>query len=140
MKKEKSCGAVIFYQDKSIDKILLIKHLNGGHWSFPKGHVEAGETEQETACREILEETGVQVNLDPEFRAKVSYCPKKDVLKDVVYFIAIAQDNKTTAQESEIAEISWVPIADAKESISYKNDKIIIEEAIRFYCEKYKNN
>ena len=48
MKKEKSCGAVIFDHDK----VLLIKQSNGD-WGFPKGHVEGDETEMETVLNSI---------------------------------------------------------------------------------------
>ena len=56
---EKSCGGIIFYKTKQNTKILLVKNNNGRYWSFPKGHIEEGETEQETAIREIKEETGL---------------------------------------------------------------------------------
>ena len=59
MKSEKSCGAIVLSPDNTNRKVLLIKHENGGHWAFPKGHVEEGETEVETALREIKEETGL---------------------------------------------------------------------------------
>lgn len=51
MKSEKSnCGAIVFSTDNTNRKVLLIKHENGGHWAFPKGHVEEGET-SETALK-----------------------------------------------------------------------------------------
>ena len=53
MEKEKSCGAVIFRKQKELE--VLIVRQNEGHWCFPKGHVEKGESEQETAAREVLE-------------------------------------------------------------------------------------
>ena len=53
---------------------------------FPKGHMEPGETEEETAKREIREETGLLVRLDPGFRRSVRYSPKPGVDKDVIYF------------------------------------------------------
>ena len=58
MKKEKSCGAVVYRETGEQIEILLIRHKNGGHWAFPKGHVEKKETEEDTALREIREETG----------------------------------------------------------------------------------
>ena len=58
---EKSCGAIVYRRHHGNLEILLIKHVNSGHWSFPKGHVEEGETEVETATREIKEETGIEV-------------------------------------------------------------------------------
>ena len=68
MMHEKSCGAIVYRKYHGNTEILLIKHINSGHWSFPKGHVEEGETEEETAKREIMEETGIDVNLDTTFR------------------------------------------------------------------------
>ena len=65
---EKSCGAIVYRKHHGNTEILLIKHINSGHWSFPKGHMEQGESETETALREIKEETGLDVLLDPTFR------------------------------------------------------------------------
>ena len=115
MKKEKSCGAIVFYLKEDKEQILLIKHSNSGHWSFPKGHVEAGETEVETAVREIMEETGVNADIDTRFRTVVTYSPKKDVIKDVVYFFATTDNYDTRNQEEEVSEVRWVDIDKAPE-------------------------
>ena len=64
MRHEKSCGAVVFSRFDGAWHVLLIRHDHGRHTSFPKGHVEAGETERQTAEREIFEETGVRVRVD----------------------------------------------------------------------------
>lgn len=133
MKKEKSCGAIVFYLKENKEQILLIKHSNSGHWSFPKGHVEAGETEVETARREILEETGVTANIDTRFREVVTYSPKKDVLKDVIYFFATAENYETQKQEEEVSEVIWVDADKVLDCVSYKNDKLLVSKAIRFY-------
>ena len=133
MKKEKSCGAIVFYLKDNKEQILLIKHSNSGHWSFPKGHVEAGETEVETAVREIKEETGVSVNIDTRFREVVTYSPKKDVIKDVIYFFATASDYHTKRQEEEVSEVKWVDMGSAIKCVSYRNDKQLVNKAIRFY-------
>ena len=61
MQYEKSCGAIVFRKYHGNTELLLIKHANGGHWSFPKGHVEPGETEEETAAREVKEEVAIDV-------------------------------------------------------------------------------
>lgn len=91
MMHEKSCGAIVYRKSHGNIEILLIKHVNSGHWSFPKGHVEGTETEVETAKREIKEETAIDVLIDPTFRETVSYFPKRDTQKTVVYFIARAK-------------------------------------------------
>ena len=105
MKTEKSCGAVVFRTHENKTQILLIRHYNGGHWAFPKGHVEKGETEEQTALREILEETGLSVQLDTGYRKVVTYSPRRDVIKDVVYFVALADDGIAVAQEGEISRV-----------------------------------
>lgn len=129
MVHEKSCGAIVYRKSHGNIEILLIKHVNSGHWSFPKGHVEAGETEMETAKREILEETGIDVILDPTFRETVTYSPKKDAHKVVVYFLAKAKNHDFTAQEEEIAQIRWVDIGHANSVLTYENDKTIVSRA-----------
>ena len=132
MLHEKSCGAIVYRKYHGNTEILLIKHVNSGHWSFPKGHVEGDETEVETAKREILEETGIEVNLDPTFRETVSYSPKKDTQKIVVYFIAKAKNTDYIPQEDEIAEIKWVEIDRAGSVLAYDNDRSIVNKAKKF--------
>lgn len=129
MVNEKSCGAIVYRKHHGNTEILLIKHINSGHWSFPKGHVEANETEVQTALREIKEETGVDVIIDPTFREIVTYSPKKDTQKDVVYFVAKAKTFEYTPQEEEIAEIKWVEIGHALTILTYENDRSIVNKA-----------
>lgn len=132
MLHEKSCGAIVYRKYHGNTEILLIKHVNSGHWSFPKGHVEGDETEIQTAKREILEETGINVNLDPTFREIVTYSPKKDTQKNVVYFIAKAINTNYVPQEEEIADIRWVEIDRAGQVLSYENDRNIVNKAKKF--------
>ena len=106
-----------------------IKHANGGHWSFPKGHVEEGETEIETALRDIKEETDVDVIIDPTFREVVTYSPKKDTQKDVIYFIARATTFDYTPQEEEVSQVKWVEINRAQSFLTYDNDKQLVNKA-----------
>ena len=81
MNYEKSCGAIVFRKFHGNIELLLIKHANGGHWSFPKGHVEEGETEVETALREVHEETGLTIQLEEGFRQSVEYYPRPNIRK-----------------------------------------------------------
>ena len=64
MRREKSCGAIVYREGHGQIELLLIKHRFGGHWSFPKGHMESGETEVQTALREVKEETGLSIQLE----------------------------------------------------------------------------
>ena len=129
MTYEKYCGAIVYRKHHGNLEILLIKHINSGHWSFPKGHVEEGESEMETAVREIKEETGIDVIIDPTFRETVSYYPKKDTQKIVVYFIAKAKNYELNPQEAEIADIKWVDVGCANSILTYDNDKTIVSKA-----------
>ncbi len=129
MTHEKSCGAIVYRKFHGNTEILLIKHINSGHWSFPKGHVEGEESEIETAKREIMEETSIDVIIDPTFRETVTYSPKKDTTKVVVYFLARAKNVDFVPQEGEISEIKWVDISHACHILSYENDRTIVTKA-----------
>ena len=129
MLHEKSCGAIVYRKFHGNIEILLVKHVNSGHWSFPKGHVELGETEVETAQREILEETGIEVIIDSSFRETVTYSPKKGTQNIVVYFLAKAKGYDFIPQPDEIADIKWVEIGRAQSVLSYDNDRSIVSKA-----------
>ncbi|MCL2071655.1 MAG: NUDIX domain-containing protein [Oscillospiraceae bacterium] len=133
MVHEKSCGAVVYRKFHGNTEILLAKHVKSGYWSFPKGHVEGGETEAQTAAREIMEETGIDVFVDTGFRETVTYSLRKDIKKTVVYFVARAKKNKELIpQSSEISELRWVEIDQAWKFLVFENDREIIGKAKAF--------
>ena len=137
MIREKSCGALIYRKKQEKIELLLIKHRSGGHWSFPKGHVESGENELQTALREIKEETGLDVDLLDGFRQSVEYFPKPHVKKQVVYFLGSPDGDDTVhRQEEEISEYRWCLLDNADEMVTFKNDKNLINEAKRFLAVK----
>jgi 8-oxo-dGTP pyrophosphatase MutT (NUDIX family) len=70
---EKSCGAVLFTGNKERNYVL-VKSATNNSWGLPKGHVENNETEQETALREIMEETGVKANITRRCKKRVVKC------------------------------------------------------------------
>lgn len=128
MKYEKSCGAVIFNEDK----ILIIQQVEG-HWGFPKGHVEEGETEVETAIREIKEETNIDVEIEEKFRYVERYSPKEDVEKDVVFFVARKIGGEISAQEEEVQNIKWVSCSEAMEMLTFESSKNVLKSVMRDY-------
>ncbi len=134
MKYEKSCGAVIWRNNCGKREYLLILNKKGaayGHWGFPKGHVEEGESEHDTARREILEETGLNINTFADgFRVVSRYNPSPNVEKDAVYFLSEITDNNITLQESEVAEYRWLGFEDAKKLLSF--DDSILKKAESF--------
>ena len=139
MKYEKSCGAVIFRRDETWN-VLLIRHIKGRHISFPKGHVEPGETESRTAEREVREETGLTVHVDRRFRAENRYNIRQDTQKLVVIFAAVTDQAEVTPQPEEIAECFWLPVEQALTTLTYERDRKILHDAYRFVTEGPKKN
>ena len=130
MNFERSCGAVVYRRSHGNTEILLIKHLRSGCWSFPKGHIEEGETETQTAVREIKEETNIDISIDdPSFRETVVFSPRRDTRKEVVYFIGRAVSMDAVPQEDEISDIRWVEIGAAPSKLTYDNDRLIVNKA-----------
>lgn len=136
MKQEKSCGAVIVTKETEEPKFLLIKHHNGGHWAFPKGHVEGNETEEETALREIMEETHLTVELDTQFRHVVRYSPYEGTVKDVIYFMAYASEQEIHKQDEEVLDSSWSNFEEALALVTYENDRTILQAAKDYLTKK----
>lgn len=132
MKTEKSCGAVIFKRENGECLVLVIKHKKQGHFSFPKGHVEGSETEEETAKREIFEETGLEVSLDTGFRYIVTYSPKKGVMKDVIYFTASPVGGSLKPQPEEVSEVKWISVKNAFDTVTFENDRNLLSAAVKY--------
>lgn len=126
MKKEISCGAVIYRYHQNQKQFLLIKHFNGGHYGFPKGHMEHLETKRDTAKREVLEETNYHIYLIGKYYQKVTYSPKKDVLKDVYYYLGKVIDGDLVKQDEEIVEAIWLTCDEAIQRLIYDNDKDVL--------------
>ncbi len=126
---EKSCGAVIYRNTpREGTKILLVKNHNGKCWTFPKGHVELDETEKQTALREIKEETGLTVTIEPNFRQTSIYRPYGKIKKYVVFFLARASESSVVMQKNEIDYYLWVTIDEAMKLCSHDNDTKILTE------------
>ena len=127
---EKSCGALVVRRQEDDYYILMIRHKAGGNRSFPKGHMEKGETEYETALREVMEETSARIAIVSDFRSTVTYRPSPGVMKEVVYFLAFTTNADIKAREGEIAEVEWVPLEQAEDCLAYENDKTVFRAAM----------
>lgn len=92
-------------------RYLLIQH-HAGHWSFPKGHAEAGETPIEAARREFREETGIAaftVRPEPTFAESYTFRKRSGKLVDktVTYYIGEVHNPAVTPQADEVAAYAW---------------------------------
>lgn len=139
MRFEKSCGAVVYNIVNNNIEFLIIKHSSGEHWGFPKGHVEALESERETALREIKEETGLSVEIIQEFIYRMKYSPKASIVKEVVYFLAKSDDREVLCQISEISEFKWLTLKEAIKVVTHENSRKLLREAYFFIKDKVNN-
>ena len=135
MKHEKSCGVIAYIIINNEINYLLVKQTNG-FLSFPKGHVENNEAEEETAYRECLEETSLKVNIKKGFRKVISYyIPDIDVDKEVVLFVGEIDNLNYHKQEKEIADIKVCNYLEAYNLLEFDNWKEALKEANDFLKE-----
>ena len=136
MNYEYSCGAVVFTRIGGEPHYVLVRAKDQpmGCHGFPKGHMEPGETEEQTALREIYEEVGLLVRILPGFRAVTEYQlpAPPDTRKRVVFFLAQYEGQETTVQESELAAITIAPWPQALELTEFADSKRILTEAHEF--------
>ena len=124
---EKTCGAVIYTVINGKFHFLLIKN-ESGHIGFPKGHIELNETEEETALREVFEETGIKIILDKEFKMEYDYTTLENTYKKCVYFLAQYEYSPAKIQESEISQSWLVPFDEAMTLLNFVQDREILTE------------
>lgn len=129
---ERSCGAVVFRDIGGQKRFLLIKNKRSAHWGFPKGHVENSETDEETAMREVLEETGLHITLIPGFKAKSAFTIQGRIDKTVMLFLAATSDTQTVIQQSEIEDYIWLGFDACLATLNYDNDKNVLQRAKAF--------
>lgn len=133
---ERSCGAVVYRNIGGMIRFLLIKNKRSTHWGFPKGHVEHGETDHQTAYREVLEETGIKISIHPDFVTKSQYTIQGKVEKNVSIFLAATQDTQTIIQKEEIEDYIWLGYDRALGKLRFENDRNILTKAYVYLKDK----
>lgn len=149
--KETSAGAILFRKEisgqspeglsnlKKFDKkgkiLYLLLHYEGGHWDFPKGNIEKGETEKDTVKREIKEETGIsKISFIEGFKEKIQYFYKlkgETVFKQVFFYLVEAKESKVKLSFEHIG-YKWLSYDKAMEQLTFKNAKEILKKANSF--------
>src|SRR5262245_48778919 len=114
MKHEKSFGVIPLKKHKGEWKVLLINHKKGSFWAFPKGHAEPGETPEQSAARELFEETGLKiVRKLTEKTLSETYHFRREawlIKKTVLYFVAEVK-GKIVLQPGEVYDCRWVKLS-----------------------------
>jgi tRNA nucleotidyltransferase (CCA-adding enzyme) len=133
MRYIKSCGVIAYKTLENVNYYLIIRS-NNGDFGFPKGHMELGESELETATRELLEETNAKVEIIKGFRHQIEYpIPKqRDIIKQAVYFLGRCTSDRIRPQESEVSEAVFLPYSDALTVLTFEDTKAILKSAEEF--------
>lgn len=129
---ESSCGAVVYRDIRGEVRFLLIKNKRSAHWGFPKGHIEKGETREETAYREVLEETGIHIKLIDGFSSISKYKIRDRIEKMVTIFVGTTKDTSTVIQQEEIEDYIWLTYDRAMSLLKFDNDKNILSSAYSY--------
>jgi len=135
---ERSCGAVVFRKVEGELRFLLIKNRRSANWGFPKGHVENHESAEQTARREVLEETGLRIRLLPGFSCHAEYTIQGQVEKSVTIFLGETTDRRTVIQETENEDYMWLGYSKALQTLKFDNDRNTLRRANAYLRKKEK--
>jgi 8-oxo-dGTP diphosphatase len=137
MKIQFSAGGVVYKKENDQTFILVSQHSQHHGWVFPKGfigdHVE-GERKEETALREVKEETGAEGKIVRALNP-VTYwfmLEGEKVRKTVYYFIMEYVGGDITKHDHEMENVEWLPKEKVEERLTYESDKIVWREAKEF--------
>lgn len=130
MRYIKSCGFIVYKAENNENFYLIIKSHNGDV-GFPKGHMEPGENELQTAIRELKEETGMDVDTIHDFRYQIEYPLSRvpDAMKQTVYFLGKCTSDDIIIQEAEVASAEFVTYDKAIEKLTFEETKIMLKKA-----------
>lgn len=134
VKREFSAGGIVYKRDNGNIKWLVIQPVGTDRWQLPKGNIEQGEKAQETAVREVFEETSVHARIVEKIDT-VRYFYVRDgarIVKSVTFFLMGYDSGKvgvSKVAEHEIAEVKFVPTDDAVAQLTFKDDKEVVRKA-----------
>lgn len=123
----RAAGGVISRKgSKNRTEILLVHRPRYQDWTFPKGKVQQGESEQECAVREVEEETGLKCRLMAEL-SDIKYIDRRGRSKTVRYWTMAPESGKFKPND-EVDQVRWMTLAQAAESLSYERDLALLDE------------
>jgi bis(5'-nucleosidyl)-tetraphosphatase len=143
-RRDRSAGVIVFFRDGQVCRFLLLlsRLTKRPLWEFPKGGVDAGETLQQAALRELQEETGMSaadIRLLDGFEHREEYrftSGKGDarvlVRKEVTYFLAEARGTDVQLSAHEASQFSWLPLDEALRKLKYKARREMLRKAAAF--------
>ena len=127
----RAAGGIPYRRKGGDIEVLLVHRPKYADWTFPKGKVKEGETDEEAARREVAEEAGLDVELGPEL-ASTTYRDAKLRKKTVRYWAMLASGE--AAPRNEVDEVAWLSRKEAAERLSYERDRGVLrslDEALK---------
>jgi len=127
---ERSYGIIPLKFEGNRWLVLLIKH-QAGHWAFPKGHQEEGETPLESAKRELFEETALTVRKiirDTPIQEQYRYKSKDNLINKVVQYFIAEVEGEVKIQEEELLTSRWLPLSEAIEQLTFPEARRVCSE------------
>ena len=110
--------------------VLLVRYRSG-HWAFPKGHLEAGETSQQAAVREVQEEGGVLARIVAPL-SSTRYTNDRGEAREIEWFLMLAEDNQPEGIiEDTFSEGGFMAVSEAREQLAFEPDRALLAEALR---------
>lgn len=130
MPREISAGVILFRRTPEPHYLLL--HYESGHWDFPKGHIEHGEDAQQTATRELKEETGISaLNFVDGYKETLRYFFRHKgigIFKIVIYYLAETNQSEVSLSHEHIG-FDWLSYDLAMSRLTFKNSQDLLAKA-----------
>jgi 8-oxo-dGTP diphosphatase len=122
----RAAGGIVRTGDRTDPRILLVHRPRYDDWSLPKGKADPGERFEDTALREVEEETGLRCRIGPEV-GRTRYRDSKGRRKEVRYFLMEPKDHgEHFTPNDEVDEVRWCSPRDAGKLLSYEHDRRLV--------------
>ena len=135
-REQVSAGGVVFRQRGSLVEVALISVGGERRWQLPKGLVDAGETPEAAALREVREETGLSAEIVSPLEAveywyfsKGTAEPRVRFHKLVHFFLMRYESGDVADHDAEVNEARWVEIGEAAGALTFKTERKVLEQA-----------
>jgi ADP-ribose pyrophosphatase YjhB (NUDIX family) len=132
--EETSAGGLVVDRTEGAPRVALIGRVDRRGrllWSLPKGHVEAGETHEDAAVREVEEETGIRGRVLAALGTIDYWFVAEDrrIHKTVHHYLLEASGGELSDEDIEVDEVAWVPLTELRDRLAYAGERRLADTA-----------